>query len=204
MLLINIGLCPLIALLLFNIRKISVRLGLLGVGLAQLTILVCGVVTIFYNRPVYTVFNIDRFTVVAANEIPPIEMNKASRLFLPMMGPLFIAAKLPENNKEREYILFSSMVSSVDLAQMPQYYLPYEQFTASVKTRIQPLERLISQQSEEEQPNVKLLLAASLAKRGLLQKDVGYLPLQASAQDMTVLVRRHDAIVIDILPISPW
>jgi hypothetical protein len=203
-LLINIGLCPLIALLLFNIRKISVRLGLLGVGLAQLTILVCGVVTIFYNRPVYTVFNIDRFTVVAANEIPPIEMNKASRLFLPMMGPLFIVAKLPENNKEREYILFSSMVSSVDLAQMPQYYLPYEQFTASVKTRIQPLERLISQQSEEEQPNVKLLLAASLAKRGLLQKDVGYLPLQASAQDMTVLVRRHDAVVIDILPISPW
>jgi hypothetical protein len=203
-LLVNIGSGSLIGLLVFNSRKISVRFGLSGLALVQLVILMSGIVAIFYTRPVYVVFNVDRFTMVAVDEIPLIEMNKAPQLLVPTTGPQFIAAKFPANYKERERILFSSIDSSVDLAQMPQYYLPYEQFTASVKTRIQPLERLISQQSEEEQPNVKLLLAASLAKRGLLQKDVGYLPLQASAQDMTVLVRRHDAVVIDILPISPW
>jgi hypothetical protein len=203
-LLVNVGVGPLIALLIFNFRNISVRHGLAGIVLIQSAVLVISVAVIFYSRPVFTVFNVDRFTVVTANEIPPIEMNKVPQLSLPMTGPQFMAAKFPTNHKEREQILFSSLDSGVDLAQMPQYYLPYVQFSETVKSRIQPLEKLIPLQPEEEQSKVKLLLAASLAKRGLLQKDVGFLPLEASAQDMTVLVKRDDAVVIDILPIAPW
>jgi hypothetical protein len=116
-----------------------------------------------------------------------------------------MAAQFPTGDQsDRERILFSSMLLGVDLAQMPQHYLPYEEAVESVKPRIQSLENLIGLQPEQEQREVKSLLVASLAKHGLLKKDVGYLPLQASAQDMTVLVKRKDATVIDIVPIAPW
>lgn len=202
--LVMLAVGPVIFLFIFKNKRLPMVFGVSGMGICQLAVLIGAVAGIFYSRPVYAVFNVDRFTVVAANDIPSIEMNKVPQLTLPISGPLIVAAQLPSDKKDREYILFSSIESGVDLAQMPQYYLPYKDATKIVQPRIQPMEMLIGLQPEQLQVTVRSLIAASLTKHGLREEEVGYVPLQGNAQDMTVLLKRVDATVIDILPIAPW
>ncbi|MGH9199243.1 MAG: hypothetical protein ACRD1T_26380, partial [Acidimicrobiia bacterium] len=178
------------------------RFDLSAVALLQLGALVYGIYVVYEARPVYVVFNVDRFDVVAANELDPAEREKVSRAefeSLPLAGPEIVAADLPADREERERILFAAVAAGYDLPNFPQYYVPYAERTAQVIARAQPLEELKKKRAEAQAELATL--EQDLARR---PKDFGFLPVRARKKDLTAIIDRKTGEVVKILSIDPW
>ncbi len=199
---VDVVIGPLITLIIYNTLKKSLRFDLTVVALLQLSALVYGVYVVYEARPIYVVFNVDRFDVVAANEIDPAEREKVTRpeyQSLPLTGPKLVAAVLPADPKERERILFSAVSAGYDLPNFPQHYVPYAEQTRQVIARSRPLEDL-EQKHAEAEPQLAAL-KRELAGRA---KDLGFLPVRARKQDLTAIIDRKTGEVLKVLPIDPW
>ncbi len=199
---VDVVIGPLITLIIYNPLKKSLRFDLSVVALLQLSALVYGVYVVYEARPIYVVFNVDRYDVVAANEIDPEEQNKVSRpefRSFPLDGPKFVAADLPDDRKERQRILFAAAAAGYDLPNFPQYYVPYRERTAQVIARSKPLAAL-----EEKRPEARRCVADLEQALGIDAKDLAFLPVRARKQDLTAIIDRRSGEVLKVLLIDPW
>ncbi len=199
---VDVVIGPLITLIIYKPIKKSLRFDLTVVALLQLSALFYGIYVVYEARPVYVVFNVDRFDVVAANEIDPAERQKVTRpeyQSLPLTGPRIVAAVLPADPKERERILFAAVGAGYDLPNFPQHYVPYEEQVSQAIARSRPLNDL-AQKREEAEPQLAAL-KRELAGRA---KDLGFLPVRARKQDLTAIIDRKTGEVLKVLAIDPW
>lgn len=201
---VDVTIGPLITLIIYNPAKKSLKFDLTVIAILQLAALGYGVNTVFSGRPVYVVYNVDRFTVVSAVDIPQDELVKAHIQLLPLTGPKIVGARRPSDYRERTHILYSSLQGGPDLPQMPQYYVSYNAVASDVKAKILSLDVLVARQPKAKADEVRSRINDAVLKRGLQTSDVGFLPLGAKVQDFTVLVRRSDSSIVNILPIDPW
>ena len=205
LLFVDVMLGPVITLIIFNPEKKAskeLKRDLTIIVLVQLAALFYGMHAVFAARPVYLVFNVDRFDLVYANEIDGAALAKAtSKEFqsLPLFGYRLVAAKSPEELKVRNEILFNALSGGVDLPQMPQYYLPYAKQKTEVLKHIQPLSRL------KEFNKDKFAIIDGLVNQYVTKKtDVGFLPLKAKVNDLAVLVNRNTGEVLTMVDMKPW
>ena len=86
---VDVVIGPLITLIIFDPKKKSLRFDLAVIAVLQLGALLYGCSVMFNARPVYNVFVVDRFEVVAANAIDEESREKAAPEFrsLPLTGP---------------------------------------------------------------------------------------------------------------------
>ncbi len=201
---VDVILGPLLTLIIFNPAKASLKFDLAVIALLQLGALSYGVSTVFDGRPLFVVYNLDRFTVVSGSDIPADELARAGKLDLPLTGPKIVGARLPKDKQEQSRILLSSVGGGADLPQMPAYYLPYATVADDVKAKILSSEALIAHQSPARAADAQAVIAASLAESGLKPTEIGFIPLRAKAQDLTVMVSRADAAFVKILALDPW
>src|SRR6266498_743017 len=75
----DVVLGPLITLIVFRSGKKGLALDLTMIGIVQSLALTYGIYTMFEARPAFTVFAVDRFEVVAANDIRREELALAAR-----------------------------------------------------------------------------------------------------------------------------
>jgi hypothetical protein len=198
---VDITLGPLLTFVVFKPNKKGLKFDLTVIAIMQIGALIYGISTLFNARPVFMVFNIDRFTAVSANEIPEKSLASASEAYkmLSLTGPILVAARLPENPQEREKILFSVISDNVDLAQIPEHYLPYSEVANEVKNKIKSL-ALLSNKSTENQS----IINKALNRLNLSIERVGYLPVVIKSQDFIALVDRENAMVLEYLAIDGW
>ncbi len=199
---VDVVIGPLITLIIYNPLKKSLRFDLAVVALLQLSALAYGVYVVYEARPVYVVFNVDRFDVVAANEIDPAEREKVSRpeyQSLPLTGPILVAAVLPSDREERHRILFAAVGAGYDLPNFPQHYVPYEEQMSQAIARSRPLDDLAQQRAEAEPQ-----LAALKKELGGRANDLGFLPVRARKLDLTAIIDRKTGEVLKVLAIDPW
>src|SRR5476649_2308069 len=100
---VDVVLGPLITLIVFDINKKSLKFDLATIVILQLAALFYGVHIAFQARPVYLLFVKDRFEIVAANQLEPEQLAKATRpefKTVPFSGPWTAAADLPTDPKE--------------------------------------------------------------------------------------------------------
>lgn len=196
---IDVVLGPCITLVVFNPAKKELKRDLLIVLIVQLAALFYGLHTVFIARPVYAVFNADRFDLVYANDLTDEKLSKVmDQRFkaLPLFGPQVIAAKRPDSAKERSDLMFSAALGGDDVPQMPQYYVPYVDQRAQVLSRMLPLDGLRALNQKDGRKIDALLL-----KYG---KEIAYLPLRGKVQDLTVIVARKTGEVLEINELAPW
>jgi hypothetical protein len=198
---VDVVLGPLITLIIFNPKKKSLRFDLAVIALLQISALIYGVYTVYQARPVFIVFTIDRFEVVAANEIDPEEQQKIMReefKSLPLDGPRIVAVDRPTDPKERERILFANF-AGFDLQHFPQYYVPYHERTGAVLSSAKPLADLRKARSEA---------GASFAELdneyGAHTKDFVFVPMQTRQKELTAVIEPSNGDLIEVLPIDPW
>jgi hypothetical protein len=201
---VDICIGPLMTLIVFNQYKPSLKFDLSFIALLQCAAMLYGCSIVFEGRPLYVVYNLDRFTIVAKSDIPAEEVKRAGDRASSIGGPEIVGARLPKDREELKRILFSSVGGGADLAQMPAYYLPYEQVAAEVKEKILDLDLLTRRQSAASAAAAHASIATALAAAGLSAAEVGFIPLRAKVHDLSVLVRRRDAAIITILPLDPW
>jgi hypothetical protein len=197
----DVVLGPLITLIIFKSGKRGLKLDLTIVGCIQFAALAYGAYTVFIARPVFTVFVVDRFEVVAASDIRTEELAKATDpefSTLSITGPRVVAAKLPDDRSEGEAIALAAAGGGEDVKQLPRLYIPYEQVKAQVAARSRPMSALATRSSEF--PEMMRRLEAT----GKSADDLGFLPMAARNQSMSVVVDRRSGEIKDILPINPW
>jgi len=198
---VDVVIGPLITLIVFDPRKKSLRFDLGVIAVLQLAALAYGCHVMFEARPVYTVFVVDRFEVISANAVDADSLAKASDEFrsLPLTGPRIIAARQPDDAKRKAEIVMSAMNGGADLANLADLYVPYAQFRQDAGRNAKPLADLAKRQSQDA-----ALIRAFVAASGRAENTLGYVPMKARNQDMSVIVETRSGDVAGILPVYPW
>jgi hypothetical protein len=178
---------------------------LVGLDLAviialQLAALAYGLYVVTEARPVYLVFVRDRFEITTASEIRRGELPRAPAGMreLSWHGPQLAGAELPLAPEERLNIMLSALAGA-DLKTYPQYFVPYEAQAALVRERSKPVAAL-----RERHPEKDGEITRAVARSGLDEKQLAYLPLHGRRKDLALLVERSSARIVGYAGVDPW
>ncbi len=197
---IDVVIGPLLTLIVFRAGKPGMRFDLTFIGTCQLAALLYGLYVISAARPVYVAFSVDRFVVVAANQLDDADLAVAPEPYRSRSwtGPVWVAAVMPNDPKLRDQLLFSSLAGK-DLERFPQYYAPIEGHRDAIIAKLRPLEVLRAQGEREA-----MAVDAAIARAGHSADAVGFLPLVARNNDLAALIARADGRVLALVRADPW
>lgn len=195
---------PLLTLVVFDTRKPRRELvrDLTFVVLIQLAALAYGLATVTQARPVFVAFEGARFRVVKSVDIDHAKLGDApvGMQRLSWFGPELIGVQLAKPS-DRDF------PQSVQLAMQgehpafrPVRWRPYGEMKDAVRAALQPVAELRRKHLDRAQD-----LSAEIAKTGLSEAQLGYLPLEAGKlSDWVVLVGRADAEPKAYIPFDGW
>ena len=193
---------PLLTLIVFKAGKKGLAFDLGTIAILQLGALLFGLSVITQARPVYLVGAVDRFTVVAANEIDPADLAKGTKpefSTLSWSGPRLVAARLPTDITLRNQLAFAAAGGGPDIDRQPAYYVGYADEAAHLLTRAKPLADLRSKGAA-----ASTALDDWLRNHPRIETDVAWLPMKARDVGLTMLVDAKTGAVLAALPIDPW
>jgi hypothetical protein len=196
MIAINVIVGPLLGLFVYKEQKKTLKFDLYIIVLIQISALCFGVFSIEQGRPVWVVYNIDRFELVRKNEIIDDRIDEALPQYqqLSWFKPQYVAIQFAKDPKQRNEDMFTEVFGGVSIAQRPERYVPLIRATAQMQQRALSLNLL-------EQFNVNTQVKKILAK---YPQANAYLPLKANAVDMTVLINKDTAEIVKIVDLRPW
>jgi hypothetical protein len=169
---------PLLTLVLANPKKSRKerRVDLSLVGAIQLIALAYGLWSVFGARPVALVFEVDRLTIISANEVQIDQLNQAPEGLraLPWAGINLVGARGPSSSAEYLESLDISL-KGVTPAMRPAWWVPYDAVRPEVLKRAKPLVELV-----KVRPQQAASFESAVAKSGFQIETLRYLPLTSS------------------------
>jgi hypothetical protein len=146
---VDIVLGPLMTLFLAKNKKDlrEIVLDLCVIALVQLGALAYGVHSIFIARPVHTVFEIDRFKGISANDVITDDLPSALPEFrrLPVGGPTLISAdKAPAQTQTDLMNSVNMALGGFDISSQPKRWVPYANSLPEVLKRSKPASLLVA------------------------------------------------------------
>ena len=146
------------------------------IGAIQLAALAYGMYSVWVARPAVLAFESDRLVVVTANEVQNEALTKAPPGLqrLPWAGVLQVGTRRATSGAET----LSSVelgLAGVSPAMRPDWWLPWAEAQAVMRSRAKPLAELIARR-----PEAAALLQAAAQSAGRDVKDLTYLPLVSS------------------------
>ncbi|MDI1272057.1 TfpX/TfpZ family type IV pilin accessory protein [Polaromonas sp.] len=196
---------PLLTLAVFNRSKPAAELGrdLTVIGMLQVAALAYGLWTVSVARPVHLVFEIDRFRVVHAIDIPDEEMNLAPPEFrrLPWTGPTLLSVRNFRSQQEGSDATLAA-VQGFPLGSRPFLWQRYDEAKPQILKVARPLEDLKNRFPDQ----VGTINAAlwSGPDRGTASESVAYVPLAGRDKFWTVLLDLRTSEVIAFVPIDSF
>jgi len=198
----DLGLGPLSSFVIYNSKKSRRELlfDYSVVGTIQLAAFIYGLHTVAVSRPVYIAFVKDRLEVVAARDLEDADLERGSDGYRqrPKWGPEFVAIHEPEDPKERNKVLESSLMGK-DYPMFPAYYVPYEQGLPQIKERALPVSEL-----EKRHPQSKPLLATAVAQLQIPAEKLVWLPVKHRKGFWTALLDPDTGRPVGWLPLDPY
>ena len=199
---VDVSIGPLLTLLVFKSGKRGLKFDLAVIGILQTIALVYGFHVLVQSRPVFMAATVDRFVIVAAENIAPADLAKASRpewRHLSWTGPVLVGATLPSNKAQEQALMFSTLKGGKDIQALPERYVPYASVAMAMLKRAHPLARL-----RKMHPQAAGEISHWLAKRRLHDDDVVWLPIQARRWDMVMMMNAKNGEPIGPIPLDPW
>jgi hypothetical protein len=187
---------PFFTWLVYKEGKKSLKFDLIIIIFIQIIALAYGVYKIAEGRPAWLVYNVDRFELIKNNEIVKENLEQIPPRFMypSWFKPQFVAAEFAKDKKQKNKEMFAEIGSGISIAQRPERYVEMSQAKSKIQQRGISLKELNEVNNKEDVANV-------LAK---YPEANAYLPLKASAVDMTVLVNKDTAEIIKIVDLRPW
>jgi hypothetical protein len=199
---VDVILGPLITLAVFNRRKPvrELALDLSLVGLIQLAALGYGMWTVAVARPVHLVFELDRFRVVHAIDIPRdmLDRKPPNVEAEPWLGPTLLAVR-PFHNEQEKFDATMAALDGLQLAARPDLWQPYDEAKARVLAAAKPVERL-----KRQFPARAAEIDAMVGKVGGDPAKALYLPVVARKSFWTVFLDPQTATVIGFAPLDSF
>jgi hypothetical protein len=193
---------PVLTFVVFKRGKRTLKFDLSVIAAIQLAALTYGIHVVYVARPVFLVFAIDQFAIVAANDVDPDSLAKVRDTqfgALSRSGPRLVGAQMPQDYRERERILASAVNTGRDLPQMPHHYVPYEQVKPTVIARAKPLEQL-----RERHPEAEATLRGAEERARARSVELAYLPVVGRMRDLSALIDRRTGDVFELVQVDPW
>lgn len=198
---VNVILGPLITLAVYSTSKPRhlMRFDFIVIGALQLCALGYGFWIVAQSRPVHVVFEVDRFVVVHAIEVPRHLMDRApaSLQQLPLTGPTFLSIRDSKNNQEKTDTIFAEL-AGLALATRPDFWQSYDKAKAQVIAKTKPVADL-----KTRFPARRNDIDAAL-KSAPSNTPIGYLPLVGRNTFWTALINTNTAEVIGFVPLDPY
>ncbi len=177
---------PLLTAVIFNPKKsrreLSFDLGLVGV--VQLVALVYGLHAVAIARPVYLVYEVDRFQVVTAADIieGQLKPEKGGLHRLPWSGPTVIGVREPKDNDERLHSLDLSL-QGIEPSARPDWWQDYALSRQRVLQRARPLSLL-----RAKGPKESAIIDHAIRTVGATEESLVWLPMASSRSTAWVVL----------------
>ncbi|MNV28857.1 type IV pilin accessory protein [Acinetobacter calcoaceticus] len=193
---IDVVLGPILGFFVYKEGKKTLKFDLSVIILIQLSALGYGLYSIAQGRPVWLVYNVDRFELVRNNEIIDTNIQKVQAQFRnpSWFKPKFAAVQIAKNSEERSKNMFEELLGGVSLAQRPERYVGLVQVKPQIQKRAQNLNELEKYNSKQQVKTVLKKYPSADA----------WVPLKANAIDMVVLMNKNSAQVVKIVDLRPW
>lgn len=193
---------PLLTFVLFNPQKSRRELTLdLGfVAVLQCIALGYGVHTMWQARPVYLVYEIDRFYVISPASIAPEDWEKVPSNVSPpsWSGPQMLATRVAKEDDPDYSDQLQLSLDGLAPAYRPDRWMPYEQAAQQLRERAQPLEAL-----DELHPTARWTIDKGVKDAALDKERIRWLPVQTkNSVSWSVLLDVETLRVIGFLPLS--
>lgn len=193
---------PLLTLVVFDPRKPRREL-VRDIGVVvvlQLAALGYGLWSVLEARPVFLAFEGDRFRVVRVPDIDRSELVNAPPELrrLSLTGPKLVAARLAKST-DRDFMQSVRRSLEGDHPSFrPERWEAYAAQRSTVIAKAMPLSKL-----RQSHPSAKQLVDDAVARTGVSEERLGYLPLLAAAHtDWVVIVGLDDALPRAYLPLD--
>jgi hypothetical protein len=204
LILVDVGVGPLLTLIVFKPGKRGLKLDMAVIALVQLAALVYGVTTIYRERPYFTVFAVDRFFVLAQRDVDLAQFADAQaegRLgSKPFRAPMLTVATRPADLAGMQKLLDETVFNGKpDIERRPEFWSRYEDGAAQVIARDRPLAAL-----RDGRPDAAAKIAALVVKLGLPEERLGFVPMIAKNRDVTLVVDAQTGAPLEVLDVDPW
>lgn len=199
---VDVVLGPLITLAIFNRAKpwrVLAR-DLAVVGLIQLTALGYGMWIVFVARPVHLAFEIDRFRVIHAIDVPRELLDQAPPGLesLPLFGQTVLAVR-PFRSHEESFQATMAALQGVHLGARPDLWQAYAEARPRILEASKPADQLT-----QRFPGKAKQIDEAIARTGLASDSLLYLPLVGRNEPWTVLLDSSTADVAGFLSLDSF
>ncbi|MDB5940895.1 MAG: pilus assembly protein [Ramlibacter sp.] len=199
---VDVMLGPLLTLAVFNRAKpgAELRRDLTVIGVLQLAALAYGMWTVCVARPVHLVFEIDRFRVVHATDVPSDLMDKvpAGIDALPLSGPTLLAVRPFKDAVEKSDATVQAL-GGISLGSRPDLWQAYPAARAEVLKAAEPAERLKTRFAAQA-PEIDRVLE----RAGRQAATTAYLPLAGRKSFWTAFIDPTTADVVAFMPLDSF
>ena len=197
---VDLVLGPLMTFIIYKPHKKGLLFDLIIIASFQLSALLYGGHTIFIERPVYIVFNVDRFDAVPTSLLVKESKIRYSELGIGIFKrPKLVYAPLPEDPQEKSDFLMSYLDTGKDVKDMPEFYEPYSQHINDVVKKSINIDKKL-----KSHPIEKTHLKQLLLKHQLKLNDTAFLPLVGKEKKVVLIINRNTGTPLGILDFSPW
>jgi hypothetical protein len=181
---------PMLTLVLFNPSKpraeLARDLGLVAV--IQLAALIYGLYVVMVARPIYMVFEVDRFNAISAIDVDEADVSQAKAPWnqLPWLGPKAIAAREPKDGDEKLKSLDLSMAGK-EPSVRPDWWQELQESKDLVLKRAKPLSVLLKKYADKPQDLARIEKA--IEESGKPLDTLRWLPLTSKrTKDWVALI----------------
>lgn len=195
LILIDVIVGPLLGFMVYKKEKKSLKFDLIIIILIQSGAFLYGLNTVAEGRPSWLVFSADRFELIRKNDIIKDSIVNADPLYgqVSWLNPKFVGAEYSKDPEIRNNEIFAEIMGGVSIAQKPERYVDISKVTDQMLKRSHKIDEL----NQFNPPSsVKKILADN-------PTAYAYLPMKASAVDMTVFIDEKGT-VIKIVDLRPW
>ena len=169
------------------------------VGLIQLGALGYGLHAVYSARPVVLVFEVDRLTIVTANEVQADQFQAAppGLQVFPWWGVLRVGLRPAENSNEYLDSLSLSL-EGVSQSMRPNWWVPYDDQTrVAIMAKVKPLAALIG-----KRPQDAAELEQAAMRAGQPIDKLFYLPLTSSTETSWIALIDASGEMVDHAPVD--
>lgn len=201
---VDVVMGPLMTLAVFNPGKTRRQLGqdLAVIGLLQLAALAYGLWTVAVARPVHLAYEIDRFRVVHAIDIPTELLPKAPTELqsLPLTGPTLLSVRDFKNAAE-SFDATMAAVAGAALGARPDLWQSYAAAKSQIQGYAKPLSNLKARFPTRVAEIDNALKSAASTRP---EAGISYVPLAGRNVFWTVLIDASTTEVIAFVPIDSF
>jgi hypothetical protein len=193
----DVVLGPLITLVIFKSGKKGLKFDLAVVACVQVLALAYGLSKMFEVRPVFTVFNIDRFEVVSAQDISDENLAMGARpeyRSLSWTGPRIVGGVQPADHEDAW-----NVAAHGDIKAHPRLYVPYDTLATEAAHRARPLAALA-----HDRPELHRELAVQLTRFNDAGDQLGYLKVEGLFRDTIAVIDKRSGRIEAMLDPPLW